>query len=159
MQRPHRTTRGFTLLEMLLSLSLMAVIMVAAAIALHAAQKSHAYNNDKTDLVARTRGVLDRLGKDVRTALSVEVLDARTIVVTQPNGVIQTYQWDGATGGNLNYIYQEGLYPNEPVALTGNVESFSVEDGTPTYTLRIALKGTLARSDAAITATPRKSLY
>ena len=42
--RNDRRRRGFTLAEMLISMALMALIMVAAALAIQAAGSSHAYN-------------------------------------------------------------------------------------------------------------------
>lgn len=54
---PHRT-RAFTLAEVLISLALMALLMTAAALGINAANQSHVYNSEKSDLVAKARGTL-----------------------------------------------------------------------------------------------------
>ena len=78
---PHRT-RAFTLAEVLISLARMALLITAAALGINAANQSHTYNSEKSDLVAKARGILDRIVRDVHRAQSVESPNSRTIVVT-----------------------------------------------------------------------------
>jgi len=154
----RRTSRGFTLVEVILALALMALLMVAAALAMEAAHDSHAYNAEKTDLVLRTRGVLDRIARDIRVAKSFHVPDPRTLDVTMPDDTVHTYAWDGASGGNLIYTVTDGLAVSEDV-LTGQVHAFSVSDRSPACSVSLALEGDLAKSEASLTATPRKSVF
>jgi prepilin-type N-terminal cleavage/methylation domain-containing protein len=152
--------RGFTLAELMLSLALLAFLMVAAVLAIEAADVSRSYNDDKTDLVTRARGVLDRLARDVRRCASFIVPDGRTITITMANGDTHAYAWDGVDGGNLMYTYTaQGALTGTTDILTDQVKSFEVTDNSPACTFKIVLKGRYADSQARITATPRKSVY
>ena len=160
--------RGFTLVEVLISLALMAMLMTAAALAIQAAQTSHAYNTEKCELVARTRGVLDRMTREIRRSQSFTVLDARTVAVVVTSGYIHTYYWDGVQGGNLLYTetdpvtigidYPWGI-PGTPVVLTGGVQAFTVSDASPSCRVYIYLVGQRAKEEGTITATPVKALF
>ncbi|HUS46182.1 MAG TPA: prepilin-type N-terminal cleavage/methylation domain-containing protein [Phycisphaerae bacterium] len=149
---------GFTLAEMLISLALMALLVTAAAMGIHAAQVSHAYNTEKADLVARVRGVLDRIARDIRRADSFSVPDGddKVVTITMPDGSTRAYEWDGEDGGDLTLTVDGGT----PATLTGFVHSFVVsDDNQPTCEVRLELVGDKAATEASITATPRKELF
>jgi prepilin-type N-terminal cleavage/methylation domain-containing protein len=151
---------GFTLPELMLSMTLLAFLMVAAALGIQAAEGSRSYNFEKTDLTTRARGVLDRLSRDVRRAASYAMTDSRTVVVTMTNGDTHAYAWDGASGGNLTYSYTpNGSLVATSAVLTDKVTAFEVTDANPSLIVRIVLTGTKATSEMCISATPRKSLY
>jgi len=154
-------SRGFTIAEMLIALALMAMLMAGAALAIQAAQTSHAYNREKTDLVSRARGALDRIARDVRRSQSVIVaLDGSSVDILLADGNTRTYAWNKTVGGNLTYTVTDGLgVSTTPVVLTGFVRTFSVQDVDPAYQFRLELAGEKAEAEASITATPRKSLF
>jgi prepilin-type N-terminal cleavage/methylation domain-containing protein len=160
--------RGFTLVEVMISMSLLALIMVAAALAIQAAETAHSYNAEKNELVARVRGVLDRIALDVRRAGSATRKEDGSLAVTTVGGWIRTYAWDGAQGGNVTYsetdpgtinIDHPWGVPGPPVTLTRYVNAFQVEQVGDGCGVRILLQGQRANCQAAITATPLKSLY
>ena len=168
MTATRRAQRGFTLAEVLIAMAMLALLMVAAAMAVQAASSSRAYNAEKTDLVAMARGVLDRISRDVRLALSFEVPDSHSIVISMPNGLTHTYAWDGADGGNLTYtVTEQSVDPygnvienSTSMVLTEQVRDFETNDSeTPSCGLKILLAGDLATAEATITATPRKAVY
>jgi prepilin-type N-terminal cleavage/methylation domain-containing protein len=164
----NRCPRGFTLVEMMISMALMALVMVAAAVALRAAESAHSYNAEKAELVARSRGVLDRIALDVRKATSATIKEDGALAVTVTNGWIHTYAWDGTPGGNVTYTETDpgtitfaepwGV-PGTPVVLTGYVHTLQFEQVGDGCSVRIALRGQHATCEAAITSTPVKSLY
>ena len=140
--------RGFTLVEMLIAMALLALIMVAAGLAVQAAGYAHLYNSEKGELVARVRSALDRIALDVRRSDSVTAKDDKSLAVTMVGGQIRTYAWDGAQGGNVTY--SEAAYdtislehpwgvpgpavnltgyvpPGPPDTLAGYVDEFHVE--------------------------------
>lgn len=158
MNASRKTPRGFTLVEVIMALALMALLMVAAALAMQAAHDSHAYNLDKTDLLLRTRGVLDRIARDVRIATAFEVPNSRTIDITLPDGTIHTYAWDGVQGGDLTYTVTDGEDVSAQI-LTGGVKAFAASNTSPSCTVSIALEGDLASAEAEITAIPRKAVF
>ena len=154
---PHRT-RAFTLAEVLISLALMALLMTAVALGIDAANQSHAYNSEKSDLVAKVRGILDRIVRDVHRAQSVESPDSRTIVVTLAGDVTHTYQWDGTTGGTITMTVDDGGVTTGTLA--DGVQVFTVtDDQEPTFQIRLVLAGEQATTEAVITATPRKEFF
>jgi len=156
--KQHR--RAFTLAEVMVALALVALIMTAAALGLQAAQTSHAYNAEKTELVARVRGVLDRAARDLRRSASFLVVDEHTLAVTLPDGTIHTYAWNGVAGGNLTYTETDsGGIVSNPAVLTGYVQTFTVTNTTPSCTIQIAQAGTRAATSITISATPAKTLY
>jgi len=154
---PHRT-RAFTLAEVLIALALMALLITAAALGISAANQSHTYNSEKSDLVAKVRGTLDRIVRDVHRAQSVESPDSRTIVVTLAGDVTHTYQWDGTTGGTITMTVDDGGVTAGTLA--DGVQTFTVtDDREPTFQIRLVLAGEQATTEAVITATPRKEFF
>jgi hypothetical protein len=142
----------------LISLALMALLMTAAALGIHAANQSHAYNSEKSDLVAKARGILDRIVRDVHRAQSVESPNSRTIVVTLAGDVTHTYQWNGTTGGTITMTVDDGGVTAGTLA--DGVQAFTVtDDQEPTFQIRLVLAGEKATSEAVITATPRKEFF
>jgi prepilin-type N-terminal cleavage/methylation domain-containing protein len=156
--KPTARRPGFTLAELLISMALMAMIMAAAAMAIHAASMAHGYNAAKTDIVAKARGVVDRISQDIRVAVSFDVPDGRTLNVTMPNGTIHSYVWDGAVDGNLTYVLTDGETVTSAV-LTDDVQAFSVSDDSPACTVSIALENTKAAAAATMTAMSRKAMF
>jgi YD repeat-containing protein len=145
---------------LLIALALVGFIMVAAALGFQAAQASYSYNSERNELVARVRGVTDRIAQDIRRCSAFEVIDLHTLNVTTPDGITHTYAWDGVGNGTLVYTETpDGLVVSDPVTLTPYVESFEVSDASPACRLHIVLRGTKASSQATITATPAKSLF
>jgi prepilin-type N-terminal cleavage/methylation domain-containing protein len=160
--------RGFTLVEMLIAMALLALIMTAAAVGLRAASDAHSYNAEKGELVARVRGVLDRIALDVRRSGSATRKEDGSLAVTTVDGWIHTYAWDGAQGGNLTYSETDPVtitiehpwgVPGTPITLTGYANAFQVDQVGDGCGVRILLQGRHANCQAAITTTPLKSLY
>ena len=153
---PHRT-RAFTLAEVLISLALIALLMAAAALGIHAANQSHIYS-EKSDLLARARGVLDRIARDVRRAQSVAVPNDRSITITMLDDSTRTYAWSGIAGGAIALTVTDG--GTTSAVLTDDVQTFTVDDADqPTYSIHLVLAGDKATTEASITATPRKEFF
>ena len=155
---PHRT-RAFTLAEVIIALALMALLMTAAALGISAANQAHAYNSEKSDLLARARGVLDRIARDVHRAKSVAVPNDRTITITMLDDSTRTYAWSGIAGGDiaLTVVTDGGT---KSTVLTDDVQTFTVDDADqPTYSIPLDLAGDRATTEASITVTPRKEFF
>jgi hypothetical protein len=143
----------------LISLALMALLITAAALGIHAANQSHTYNSEKSDLVAKARGVLDRIARDVRRAESVAVSNDRSITITMLDDSTRTYAWSGIAGGDIALTVTDGNGTKSAV-LTGGVQTFTVDDADqPTYSIHLVLAGGKATTEASITATPRKEFF
>jgi prepilin-type N-terminal cleavage/methylation domain-containing protein len=163
-QQTPRKTRGFTLAEMLISLALMAVLVAAAAVAIYAAEASHAYNSEKNELITRARGVLDRISTDIRRAnsftISFTITGDNVLDVNLPSGLVHTYAYSSAGGGTLLYTETDlALNTTTPIVMTPYVQSFTVTDRSPACLIQLALKGTLSQCQISVTATPAKALF
>jgi prepilin-type N-terminal cleavage/methylation domain-containing protein len=158
--RTNRRRCGFTLVEMMISMALMALIMVAAAVALRAAESAHSYNAEKAELVARMRGVMDRLAIDVRRSASIDIPTATSVDITLADGSVHSYSWNGQSPGTLQYVETpSGGIQSAAVTLTAYVTGFSVQEAQSGCLFDLTLTGHEATSHASITATPGKSLY
>jgi prepilin-type N-terminal cleavage/methylation domain-containing protein len=160
-QRRRRQARGFTFAEVLIALALMAVLMTAVGVAVSAASSQRVYNTERTDLVARARGVLDRIGRDMRVARDFDATDPSDLIINMTDGSMRQYQWDGVVGGNLSFVFTStGSVVSPAVVLTDKVGSFVVSDATsPACNIDLSLKGTQGSVGYTITATPRKTVY
>ena len=160
---------GFTLPEILLAMALMALIMAAAAAAIYAANTSYTYNSEKTELVAKACGVLDRIARDIRRATDFEILDDEILVNVQslrirlPDGTRHTYTWDGTDRGDITFVKTESdNSESDPERLIkGDVTSFTVEQptGSQSCHVQVSLTGDYATVSKNITVTPRKVLF
>lgn len=148
-----RFARGaFTLAEVILSLSIMAVLMVAAATAMKVTFQGYAENDKITRAMQGGRSTLERLARQLRTAGSVNftqtsepgmyegeqvTMDVTTLVITTPKDGANLEQVQyvhripmGSTlGGKLYYYYQEqGQELTTPtLAMLGEEEDVEVE--------------------------------
>ena len=160
---------GFTLPEILLAMALMALIMTAAAAGIYAANTSYTYNSEKTELVAKACGVLDRIARDIRRATDFEILDDEILVDAQslrimlPDGTRHTYTWDGTDRGDITFVKTESdNTDSDPECLIkGDVTSFTVEQPTDSQSchVQVSLTGDYATVSKNITVTPRKVLF
>jgi len=165
----HRTVggRGFTLVEILMSMALMAFIMVAAALAIQSAEMSHSYNAEKAELGARGRGVLDRIAQDVRQADSVLINEQGELEVNVAEIVdlvefigLHTYAWDGTPGGNVTYTETDADgVESIQVLLAGFTQAFDLEGAGEGCRIHLRLQGRRATFETTITATPGKVLW
>jgi type II secretory pathway component PulJ len=146
-------SRGaFTLAEVMLSLSITAVLMVAAATAMKVSMQGYDENDKVTRAMQGARSTLERLTRQIRTAESAAftqtsepgiyegqqvTMDVTTLVITSPNdsSYLQQVQYVhripmGSTlGGKLYYYYQEqgqGL-TTPTLAMLGEEEDVEVE--------------------------------
>jgi prepilin-type N-terminal cleavage/methylation domain-containing protein len=70
-KRTCAASRGFTVVELLLALVILAILLTSAALAIHASMQSYT-ENDKIAAATQTgRSVLERITREVRTAAAV----------------------------------------------------------------------------------------
>ena len=154
-RRPSR--RAFTLAEVILATSIMALLMVAAATAMKVSLQGYDENDKVTRAMQGARATIERLTRQLRTADAVSftqttepgtydgqtvTMDVTTLVITNPKDgnnleqvkYIHRIPTGGAGGGKLYYDYQEqGQALTTPtMAMLGeeedvNVESFDIK--------------------------------
>jgi len=112
MKRQARST-GFTIVELLMALSIAAVLLAAIAASVHATLMSYD-ENEKVSLATQAgRWALQRMMSDVRTAAAVDVYSgSMTIVPAENRGIDQ-----------IEYYYTNGiLYYKQTVGTETTVE-------------------------------------
>jgi len=162
---------AFTLVEVLLSLAIMAMLLAAVAVAVNASLTSFRENEELADVVQTTRAVLDRISREIRTAQAVDWdYTALSIIPVDDGSGVTEIQYENV-GGELVYrITKNGVQtPYVLISATGKVRlsSFDVVQelgqdyqGTPctkSITVRLVLEvdGKLFPSTA--TAAPRRN--
>jgi len=138
-------TRGFTIAELLIALALMGLIMSAIAYGMYSAEGTSKYNTRRAELVARARGVLDRIASDVWRADATLTSDDNSAVSISfarrlPGGGEETvwrqYRKEIVDGQTVVTVYEDSdpiaMPPATPAAsatravLTPNVKTFNV---------------------------------
>ncbi len=86
MTKPAKTRRGFTIAEMLMALAILAMLLSAVAVAMHASLQNYGENMKIAQLTQTARVVLNRMMSEVRTADAVDSASQRvTIIPPQPD--------------------------------------------------------------------------
>lgn len=98
-----RIVKAFTLVEVLLATALTAVLMAAAAVAVHGSLQGYGENEDIADMTQAARSVLARMMREVRTADEVDATATSLSILPPDDGSGATliqYDWDN---GELVY--------------------------------------------------------
>jgi len=149
-RRPSRA--AFTLAEVILSTSIMALLMVAAATAMKVSMQGYDENDKVTRAMQGARATLERLTRQIRTAEAANftqtsepgtyqgqqvTMDVTTLVITGPNDgsyleqvrYVHRIPQGSTAGGKLYYYYQaqgQGL-TTPTLAMLGEEEDVEVE--------------------------------
>ncbi|MCK4625801.1 MAG: type II secretion system protein [Phycisphaerae bacterium] len=86
MKKLSKTRQGFTIVEMLMALAILAVLLSAVAVAMHAGLHNYGENTEIAELTQTARVVLNRMMSEIRTADAVDSASQRvTIIPPQPD--------------------------------------------------------------------------
>ncbi|NLH16787.1 MAG: prepilin-type N-terminal cleavage/methylation domain-containing protein [Phycisphaerae bacterium] len=99
MKKMNRPVRGFTMIELLMSMVILAMLMAAVGLAFHASTSSFMINQDMYERINNARQVLLRITTDLRTAQGVALLgagvsqdiDEHRVSLIRANGMDVTY--------------------------------------------------------------------
>ncbi len=141
MRNVTNTRRGFTIAELLVALALTALLMTAVAFAMHGAEQTNRYNRTKAELVARARGVLDRISRDVRCAEATVVagdgsaMNVMVVRQAQDGSMTRTWRQYRFVDGQVLVYEDTGAIPLPPTdpegvaceTLTADVANFQIE--------------------------------
>ncbi len=75
-QKRHRCSGGFTLIEVLIALALLAMLMGAVAAAVHASMTNYRENEDMFRAISTARQALIRITTDLRTSSKISSYDS-----------------------------------------------------------------------------------
>ncbi len=95
---------AFTLMEMLIAMTLLAMILGSVAMAMRGASQAVSFGNEQTRANVIATLVLDRLRTDIRRADVVTLNSpSHTISLTMPSGEQKSYTWSGTPDTPLVY--------------------------------------------------------
>ena len=128
-KRPRRSSisvrGGFTIVELLIGMTLLAMILGAIALAMHGAAAMVAYSKDQSRSQIIATLALERLRTDLRRADQIQLISpAQVVGLVMLDGELKGYSWNGSVGGPL--IYACGASPG------GNTMVAAVEEFTLT---------------------------
>jgi len=104
-EQPHspRLTPAFTLVEVLLTLAILAMLLASVAIAVHASLQSYTVNESIASVTQASRVILSRMMGEIRTAGDVDSTDTLLTITPPDDGSgLQQIQYE-YTGGKLHY--------------------------------------------------------
>lgn len=128
--------RGFTLIEMVLSASITAVLMGAIGSVFVIASRALPGKADAAESAASAAQVLDRLAMDIADAIEMSGGGANSITLTVPDrdgdlrNDVLNYAWSGRVGDPLTLVFNGGA----PVTVASNVRSFLLGYDVVTWT-------------------------
>lgn len=124
--------KAFTLLEMILSLVILSMVMLAAQSSIMVAAKAVPTGSSVAEATAQCASVMDELVGDLRYARSFSVMTERCVEFTVPDrtgdGQPETirYWWSGETGS----AFMRRINGGEPLILAPSVHHFRLQYDT-----------------------------
>ncbi len=122
MARRHEQP-GFTLVEVLLSLAIMALLLTAAGVAVHASMMNHEESGELATAAQATRVLCERMARDCRTASAIDFSapddTLRLVPPTGDHGITQIEYAFDADQSALLYRLTTGEGTEEHVLIGG----------------------------------------
>ncbi len=134
-----KTKGGFTIVEMLMALAILAMLLSAVALAMHASLQNYGENTKIAELTQTARVVLNRMMSEIRTADAVDSASQRVTVVppTNPEGLTEI-EYELLDGVLYCRRTVNGTQTSEPLIASDEdvrVTGFSISDETGTIVI------------------------
>jgi len=170
--RPHRTAKAFTLAELLLALTISALLLLAIATVMYAGLESYKQNDQLATVTQTARSVLNRMTRDIRTAEAVDYdNEVFTIIPPDDGSGITEIQYE-RDGEELIYrVTKNGVETTENLIASSDdvyISAFTVTeetgqdwqgyDCTKCLTIRLTLSIDGKTHSFSATARPRRNL-
>jgi prepilin-type N-terminal cleavage/methylation domain-containing protein len=98
-----RSRAAFTLVELLIAISLVVMILGAAGLAVKAAADAAAYGNHKGRSLTQATMALSWLTTDLRRASEIQIESSRSVRLWLASGEERHYWWSGTDGAPLMF--------------------------------------------------------
>jgi len=125
-----KNKEGFTLVELFLSLAIMAALMAAIAAAMQASFQSYSENEKLATAAQAARSALRRITDDIRTADAVEASGSGVRIIPPAGSGVDLIEYEATDNGKLYYRRTVNGIPTEHILLGDDgelsVESFYV---------------------------------
>lgn len=154
--------RAFTLVEVLIATALLALLLTAIAVALHAAMQGYRENERVAAMTQAARSVLARMTREIRTADEVDTTSTSITILPPEDGSgvsLIRYTW---SNGVLTYHQTTGAGTTSEVLLGGDatvsapsfsiIHQMGIADGV-TYTKTVTATITFAAGGRTFTVT------
>ena len=112
MVRQQRQSGGFTLVELLISLSLSAILLAGFAVVIHGALFSYEQNTNSTALDHVGRSIMERMTQEIRSSSNLDC----------SSNLLSIYPVDPAEPDEIRYRLEDGVFYYDQVN-GGNVTS------------------------------------
>ena len=131
---PDRTAKAFTVAELLLALTISALLLLAIATVMYAGLENYEQNEQLATVTQTARGVLNRMTRDIRTASAIDYSsEVFTIIPPDDGSGITQIQYE-RDGGRLIYrVTKNGTEATENLIASDDdvqISSFSVTEET-----------------------------
>lgn len=152
-----RCRRGLSLVEVLISLAVVALLLTAIAAAYAAACSGIELNDRFFRATQAGRVSLNRILTESRQSIDAEAIDSERLEVTRLDGSKQAYWFDHAT---RRLMVTDNSVPLQPVdrVLASNVESVAFDDADGTVTVRLTVAIDTSRITLSGSAMPRRNV-
>ena len=175
----NRSNKGFTLVELMLAMTITAMLLAAVGTAVHGALHSYTQNENLADAMQTTRAVLAQIARDIRTADTYHGEDASHYDVTWNSGTkkltlippdvgINSIEYEFASGElNKRIVTGAGTTTHTLIAASDRVQvtGFTVDteqdpaesDRTLSVTITLTLQAGGISYPMTTTASPRRN--
>ena len=121
-----RKNNGFTIIEMLVAVAIVAMLLATVAVALHGSLVSYRENEKIAETVQVARVVLNRLVSEVRTADAVDT-DAQRVTIIPPVNAEHVTEMEYELNGGVLYYRRVVMGTQESQAFISSDENVQVE--------------------------------
>ncbi|MEL7567492.1 MAG: prepilin-type N-terminal cleavage/methylation domain-containing protein [Dehalobacterium sp.] len=138
----RKNDNGFTLLEVVIAMSLLSIVLLAGNQLLFSGLKSWIHGEEQIDVVQNMRVGMDLMTREIRSATGVKTANSNYIIITMTKTDLSTvdvcYQYDSI---NKELERKEGSSSPQPVSSRISGVTFSYDSGNPIKWVDITMKG------------------
>ena len=155
-----KKTPAFTLAEAILALAILAMLLAAVAVAVHASMQNYTENERIASVTQTSRVILSRMMAEVRSAADVDSSDTQlTITPAEDGSGLQQIQYE-YTGGKLHYRRTVNSVQSDHILIGDGadgivISAFSIvrEDSDEGVPLSVKVRLVLVRGAASFAVT------
>lgn len=160
MNKTHPNRPGFTLVEILIYVSIITATLLVFTNFVFDVTRNIAASKEKQELHQNARLVIERISQDIRSASQITAINAHGLSLIDGAGQSISYQQNATT-----IIWSNGVTNASLTSGTVEVTNLSFVDTSPTISIQLTVKPRTRPHSAGISEslstslTPRSSLY
>ncbi|MCG6534844.1 MAG: prepilin-type N-terminal cleavage/methylation domain-containing protein [Syntrophales bacterium LBB04] len=153
LKRQTADNPGFTLIEVIVSMTLIAILGVAAAIGLVEVVKGYVFARQNTETVQKVQIAMTRTIKELAAATSINSTTSTSVGYTRPTSVVDSTPVSNSIALSGSTILITGTSPAFPASvLINNVSAFALtpDNATLTRIRRIDINLSVTGADSVV---------